>query len=297
MRRRDERGATLVLVLALIAFLAVVVPSVLGLVITGSRVSRPVLEDRRALYAATSALDAAVQQGRVNDDVGRAGAACPDQTLVVDGLEVTVGCEGGTRWCDLDRTVAYTAVVRDPGPPSTVLGTATADVVFRFSLDSEPAVEVRQWDSGAEAPATTTTLPPCGTEAAPPDTTTTSTTSTTVPVVGSYARWTTSPLTGVEMQGNKWRAEGEVAITDHEGVALVDAVVTVAVSTRTGPDQPWTPVEVLEGTTTATGTVTFHSATFNKPVKGIQFTVTSVAAPGLAWNAAAHPTAASVERP
>ena len=32
---------------------------------------------------------------------------------------------------------------RDPGPPPTVLGTATADVVFRFSLDGAQPVEVR----------------------------------------------------------------------------------------------------------------------------------------------------------
>ena len=308
MRRRDERGASLVLVLALIAFLAVMVPAVLGLVTTGSKVSQPVLEDRRALYAANSALDAAIQQGRINDDVGRAGAVCPEQTLEVDGMAVTVNCEAGTRWCDLDRTVSYTAVVRDPGPPSTVLGTATADVVFRFSLASEPPVEVRQWDSGADAPATTTTLAPCDTDPTlppestttlpPESTTTTSAPTTTVPVVGSYAQWTTTPLTGVNMPGNKWRAEGEVAITDQDGEALVGASVTVQVfrTTSTDADPPWTLVDTIVATTTETGTVTFHSGTFNNPVKGIRFTVAAVAADGLVWNSAAHPDSSEVRR-
>lgn len=308
MRRRGQQGASLVLVLGLIVFLALIVPAVLGLVTTGLTTTGPVREDRRALYAANSALDAAIQQGRVNDDVGRVGADCPQQTLEIDGLHVDVTCEYGTRWCDLDRSVAYTAVVRDPGPPPTVLGTATADVVFRFSLDGAQPVEVRQWDSGAEAPATTTTLPPCD-GIAPTTTTTVPPTSTTVPIVGSYARWTESvlaaPMGGNGSNWNRWRAEGEVAVADHAGVPLVDAEVTVQVqrSTNPGDGASWVADGVITGTTTATGTVTFHSPTY-KPngnsadsAISVRFTVVGVAAAGLTWNSSAHPVTVEVPHP
>ena len=61
MRTRDERGASLMLVLAVVMFLALVVPAILVLTATGSRATLPVIRDRHAQYAATSGLDAAIQ--------------------------------------------------------------------------------------------------------------------------------------------------------------------------------------------------------------------------------------------
>jgi Tfp pilus assembly protein PilX len=62
--RRDQSGASLVLVLAVVAFLAVLVPAILGLVALGPRITKPVVDDRRELYAASSAIDAAIELGR-----------------------------------------------------------------------------------------------------------------------------------------------------------------------------------------------------------------------------------------
>ncbi|MCZ7627849.1 MAG: hypothetical protein M5U19_01550 [Microthrixaceae bacterium] len=119
MRQRGQSGASLVIVMAFMAFLAVIVPTVLGLANTGLAVTEPVVEDRRALYAAASALDAAIRLGDADADVGVPGGPCPDTSAVVDGLEVRVDCQGHPAPVDgchyLDRFVTYTAEVRRPG--------------------------------------------------------------------------------------------------------------------------------------------------------------------------------------
>ena len=62
-------------------------PAVLGLALTGSKVTVPVVEDRKELYAASSAIDAAVQLGVEDADVGVPGGPCPESvtTIVTSG--------------------------------------------------------------------------------------------------------------------------------------------------------------------------------------------------------------------
>ena len=295
MRVRTERGSSLVLVLVVILFLAAMLPAILGLVFTGSRVTQVEIRDRREVYAAMSALDAAVQLGRSEPDIGVPGGACPEQRLSIDGFEavVTPTCPpitAAAEWCYADRFASYTIEVRSP--EGEVVATTTSEVVYRFDPDVPWTAEVRQVDPSASGPATTTTLPACpGGASAPP----TTSTSTTVPQAGSYARWETSPLTAVPLPGNKWRAEGTLGVSDQAGRPLAGVDVTIRVETRADAGD-WEGPELLTFPTNQTGSVTFHSAAFNNPVKGIRFTVTAVAAPGLTWNSAAHSTAESVTR-
>lgn len=296
---RGQCGASLVLVLAVMAFLAAMVPAVLGLAFTGLRVTQPVLEDRAELYAASSAIDAATALGRHDADIGVPGGPCPSQALSIDGLDVIVGCsryplpEDGCHY--VDRFVTYTAEVRRPGE-SEVLARSSAEVVFRFDPDGPPRVEVRQFTPDASGPVTTTPLPACAT------TTTSSTTTTTTtpsPVVGSYAVW--SPPSSESQPANKWRAVGPLEVADHTGAAIEGADVTVGVEYQVKNDPVWHPDDAILGTTNATGSVTFHSKSYPKNgsarVEAVRFTVLGVAYEDLAFISAANPTAIEVARP
>jgi hypothetical protein len=291
------------LVLALVAFLGVMLPAILGLVTTGSLVTRPVLQDRRELYAATSGLDAAIQLARREPDLGAVGGPCPDQSVVAEGFRVDVACHNHPGPPDVlcasaDRFVSFVAEVRAPGDPR-VLARAGAEVALRFRMDGVAVIEVRQWNPDVAGPVTTTSLLPC---AVGPDGTTTTTTSTTVPVAaepGAYVMW--GDPTAVRItQGNRWRAEGSITVTDHTGAPLEGAEVTVAVSYRVD-DGDWTAASQIMGITTATGGVTFHSAEYpratSNPVTEIRFEVVSVIYEGLTWNSAANQVYTSVERP
>jgi hypothetical protein len=304
LHRRGERGASLVLVLALIGFLAVVLPAVLGLVTTGSRVSVPVAEDRRALYAANSALDAVVAQARRDDAIGRPGTACPEQVLSIEGFEVTVGCAPVTRFCDLDRYVYYAATVREPGQP-TVLARAGAEVAYRFNPDLTQRTEVRRWNPGLTGTTTTSTLPPCPVPTSPTASTTTtvppttSTTTTTAPSPDATTTTTTTPDSVLaewalnelptELRGSgsseEWRAFGEVRALTGARAPIADGTVTVQawVRERTGNNLAWIPAPQIIGTSNEVGSVTFHgpwSSMKNNAVDAMRLRIVSVSANG-----------------
>lgn len=308
-RARGQTGASLALVLALIAFLSLLVPAVLGLAFTGSRVTIPVKEDRRETYAASSAIDAAVALGRQNADVGVPGGPCPDQTLSIDGLDVTVHCSQHDPPADLcvylDRFVTYTAEVRKPGD-TAVIARSTAEVVFRFNLDGPPTPEIRQFTPELTGSVTTLPLPPC---AATTTSSTSTTTTTTAPVAGSYAVWGV-PSTDTQngKDGKQWRAVGPLDVTDHTGAGLKDAQVTVTVKyQKEGDPLTWYDDTPITAVTTATGSVTFHSKWYSREQydkKGIKrvtqviFTVQSVVTTqSYTWNSAAHPVTVTVTVP
>lgn len=279
-RRTGQSGVSLIIVLALVAFLGILLPAVLGLVLTGSLVTTPVVEDRQELYAATSAIDAAIELGSADPDVGVPGGPCPTQTLDIEGLEVTVTCEQHAPPLDgcfyLDRFVTYVAEAREPGG-TDVLATAYAEAVYRFDLGGSPQVEVRRWtsDDAAASSLTTTTLPPCT------PTTTVASTSTTVPVPGVNASWE-DLRAEVPGPGNQWRAEGTVVVTD-QGAGLEDVDVTVRVEAFV--DGVWqVDADRLVFPTTASGKVTFYSPTFKRNGGGsashIRLVVEAVDSPG-----------------
>lgn len=304
MRRHDERGASLIMVLALVAFLAIMLPAILGLALTGSRVTMPVKGDRRAQYVADSALDAAINQGR-QDWVGRPGQDCPSQTLNLESLEAEVTCQSVTRWCDLDRSITYAAVVTDPSSDD-VVARANAEVVFRYVIGStEPTVEVRKWDVDAPAPLVTSTLPACPvngapttTSTAPTSTTSTSTTSTTTPATTTSSTSVPSgiilaslgPLTAQNVQ-SEWSAQGLVTVRDASGHPLAGATIRVEVYSRTNNQAafPALPQATIDGLVTgAAGTVpvssTRHSSNNgNSGVRELRFQIVEVSHPSGTW--------------
>lgn len=296
-RRDDQRGASLIIVLALVAFLGLLLPAVLGLAFTGIQVTRVAAEDRRETYAGTSAIEAAVALAQDDLDVGDPRGVCPELSVPVDGLEVTVECHRHPPpppdCYYLDRFVSYVAEVRRPADP-TVLATVSAEVAYRFD---PPTVEVRQWNPDATGPPSTAPLPPCDGGA-----TTTTTTTTLPPVAAMYSQWDTAAVSP-QVQGGQWWAEGRVTVTDALGAPIDDAVVTVDLEYRFTNDPPdeWRFAETLSSSTTESGSITFHSGTYptggNPQVRDVRFTVTSVqTAEPVDWVAEAHPVTLHVSR-
>ncbi len=322
LARRDQTGASLVLVLALIAFLALVVPAVLGLVALGPRITKPVLEDRRELYAASSAIDAAVELGRTQPDVGVPGGPCPTQEMTIDSLDVTVACRQhaspGNGCLFLDRFVNFTADVRNPGN-STVIARAATEVVYRFDLYALPKVEIRQWTPNADPstdidivpPVTTLPLPDCNSTTSSTTTTTlvpttststtttttptTTTTSTTLPVGLAAPAWdpaVAATTNGQNGSNQRWRGEATILVTSTTGAPVEGATVSVTPYYRLTANGPWIEATALTGTTTSAGSNTFHSPYYrtngnssNPPhAVRVRFVVTGVTTPqGLSW--------------
>lgn len=147
MRRpgpRSERGAALLLALGLTLFISVIVPPLLVRTSVGSRTSSTVIAERRALYAAASAADAAVQNGRVARWVGRYGLVCPTLTMTTDAVTATVTCSSSTRAGDIDRTLTYASAVNGRTQ-------VRVTVIFRDSTAGSglPATDLVSWSSVA----------------------------------------------------------------------------------------------------------------------------------------------------
>ena len=317
-RRRGQAGASLALVLAFMVFLGLFVPAVLGLVALGPRITKPVEDDRRELYAASSAIDAAVELGRTNPDVAVPGGPCPTQVLEIDELEVTVSCsqhafpDNGCLY--LDRFATYEAEVREPGD-ATVIARTSAEVVYRFHLNSPPTVEVRQWNPDAVDAVPTTALPDCSTvSTTTTSTSTTSTTSTTTttastttiaptttvaPSTAIYTAWV--PGASTATSGSDWRADVPMDVTRGVGVPLDNAQVRVAVEYLVNGSTTWVRDADILGLSTATGSVTFHSQGYrrsgNNRVVQVRFTVIDATFPGLVWQSAANPLSVTVAAP
>ncbi len=126
MERRNDRGSALVVALLLVTLFALIVPALLGLALTGTRVTSSVVNERRTSYVASSALDVAIQTGRRAGWVGRFGLDCPTMNMVIDGQPAVVRCETSTGSFDLDRSVTFDASVEG-------ISRARAEVVFRDS--------------------------------------------------------------------------------------------------------------------------------------------------------------------
>jgi len=296
--RHGQRGASLIIVLALVAFLGILLPAVLGLAFTGTQVTRVGAEDRRATYAGTSAIEAAVALAQDDLDVGDPRGVCPDLTVPVDQLEVTVEClrhpPPAPDCFYVDRFVSYLAQVREPGDPA-VLATVSAEVAYRFD---PPTVEVRQWNPDASGPPSTAPLPPCDGAASPSSTTTT----TQPPVAAMFSEWDATAASP-QVSGGEWWAEGRVTVTDALGEPIADARVTADVEYRFTDDPPdeWRLAETLTSTTTDSGSITFHSGEYptggNPRVREVRFTITSVDTDDpVGWVAEAHPVTLQIAR-
>jgi len=140
MRPRPQRGASLLLVLAITGALAIIVSAVLMFSFTATKVSSSVADDRDATYAATSAVEASIQQARRLGWVGRVGAPCPTTTVTARDVTATVSCESMTGLTQIDRRLRFVA---------TVDGSVrvTAEVLVRDSVGGpgDPPVDVEAW--------------------------------------------------------------------------------------------------------------------------------------------------------
>lgn len=302
MRSRNQRGASLILVLALTAFLALLLPAILGLVATGSKLTVPVIENRREVYAASSALDAAIQLGRRNPDIGMPGGECPSQDITIDGFYVNVSAacpqRTGTQadWCHADRFVAYTAEVKD-GLTGPTLTMATAEVAFRFDPRRSWRVEVRRWNPSASTPTTAASLPSC--PVTPP--------TVEDPPTGSVISVAWVPPQSAEWlpPNNKcWRGVGTVKAKDDKGDPVESAVVTFQEEYRIGTS--WVPVAgSTDVATIADGSATPHSRQYQGPngcgnqpaADAVRLTITGVRATGFSWTPPATPLRTEIERP
>lgn len=293
-RARSQSGASLVLVLALVTFMGLLVPAILGLVSLGPRITKPVLDDRRELYAASSAIDAAVELGRTQPDVGVPGGPCPTQNLTIDSLDVTVQCQQHAYPDDgclyLDRFVNYTAEVRRPGD-ATVLARAASEVVYRFDLYALPKVEIRQWTPNAGGPVTTLPLPPCDPIDPPPPPPPPPLAALAAPVWEPDVAATTNGENG---NNRRWRGEATILVTATTGTPVDAAEVVVTPYYQLTTNGPWIQAANLTGTTTSSGTNTFHSAYYrtngNNTVPPhavrVRFVVQQITTPGgLTWTA------------
>lgn len=302
-RRRDERGSSLVLVLATLTILSLMVPALLTLTGTGLLITRPIVEDRVAVYAATSALDAVMTNGRINLDIGTAGAPCPSRVLTVNGLEVTVDCENPPFPEDghhtIDRFVTFTATVHRPNT-TKVLASMSSEVVYRFDPAGPPRVEVRQFSSNPTEPETTTTTTPVTTTTTAPVTTT-----TTAPETTTTSTTTTVPATPVlvissfEGQGvrvkptspSNWKAVVEASITTSDSTAVPGTQIQIAVeylSTNKLLVPPtWNSQSPILATTGLDGVATFETGSLDntgtKRIQGVRFTITGVTKVGHEW--------------
>ncbi|HTO00300.1 MAG TPA: hypothetical protein VL068_06455 [Microthrixaceae bacterium] len=330
---RGENGSSLVLVLGLVTILSLLVPALLTMADTGLRITSPVVRDRAEIYAATSALEAAIAIGRGDDSIGAQGATCPSQTLQISGFEVTVECQGpalSQEGCHyFDRFATYFAEVRELGK-SEVLFASSAEVAYRFDPTGAPTVEVRQFTSHASAPVTTVPVPSCHgtppsttTTTMPPTTSTTSTTTTTTPpsttssttststtttttsstvppsTIAMYVEWT-DPKSEVPptTSKNTWRAVGTVRVTNAQGQAVSEADVTVNVRylrRSTWTDEP----QSLTGRTDQNGVVRLNSKEYQsngQPVETIEMSIVTVNRTGYTWTSLKPPLTITVKR-
>lgn len=260
-RHRGQAGASLLLVLGLIAFVSVVLPALLGMTVTGLRVTSPIVRDRAEVYAATSAIEGTIAMGRGDPTFGLAGGPCPGQVLAIGGFDVHVDCIAyppPTDACERDdRFVVLTATVRQPDSADVLL-TSSAEIAYRPRGGTLPAVEVRQFSSNVKGPVTLlpasgcngVIAPPTATTTIPPTTTTTvpttSTTTTMVPTTSTTTTTTTTPrttttTTPVRARGyyTEW---GEPVVS--RTTRTWTFTVTVRVTDETGAPVPNTQVMV-----------------------------------------------------
>jgi hypothetical protein len=270
----------LVVVLAFVAFVSAIVPAVLGMSITGLRISAASAQDRTEFYAAGSAIEVAIAAGTADADIGTGEGDCTGPRVVVDGMDVLVSCQGYPKQavsCGKDaRIVGYLAEVRRPGD-SEVLARVAAEVVYQSDGEAEQVAVVSRWNPNAgesftpgESPcdfdlATTTTAPPPTTTTSTTTevpTSTPTTTTTTAQTTSTSTTTTTSPTTtrpptttttapskkvtarwldsSVTSRGSKWWASGTFVVLDESGSPVDSARSEVTVEYRDSEGR-WLP--------------------------------------------------------
>ncbi|MFM7068931.1 MAG: hypothetical protein ACKOYM_05655 [Actinomycetes bacterium] len=109
MRRRNQTGASLIIVIGVVGFLSVMVVSMLKLTSAGALVGGVDATERQRTYVVGSALDTAIQEARRAKWMGRYGAVCSTITVPVGSVTATITCSSSTRLADIQRTVHFVA--------------------------------------------------------------------------------------------------------------------------------------------------------------------------------------------
>lgn len=336
-RARSQSGASLVVVLAFVVFVSAIVPAVLGMSITGLRISGSSTEQRNELYAAASAVEVAIAAGTSDPTVGAFEKECSDTHVALDDLDVLVSCQGYPKQAEGcgkgARVVGYLAQVSRPGT-SEVLTQLSAEVVYQPDPDGAQSAVVSQWDTNSRelpkfgvtacnfevttttsttiAPTSTTstvvttsTVAPTTTTMALPTTTTGTTTTTakpttttTAPVRQVTAQWSDS---SVIRKGGKWNASGTVTVLDDARHAVAGVGVAVAVE-YLDANGLWQSATSVSGTTDRDGTVGFTSDRYprkgKKAASEVRFTIKEVRdGSGRTWNSDAFPAALTLLSP
>ncbi|MFM7062500.1 MAG: hypothetical protein ACKO04_03255 [Actinomycetes bacterium] len=149
---RNQVGASLVIVLGVVGFLTVMVVSMLKLASVGAVVTGVDSNERQQTYAVASALDAAIQEARRAQWMGRYGAVCSTLTVPVGTTTVSVSCTSSTRMTDLNRTIRFQARVDGQvrGVADVVIcdagGVAATGNICAAGGGTEPAVQVFSWN-------------------------------------------------------------------------------------------------------------------------------------------------------
>jgi hypothetical protein len=273
--RTGQRGASLVIVLVLTTVMFILVPVLLRMVTTGTLFTPKVVDDRVELYAVTSAIDAAIQRGVEDLEIGDLiDRQCPSSQVEVNGFVVDVACQMHAadqvpEGCFYrDRMIVLYADVQGSN------ATARADVIYRFGSGR---VEVHRWTNDAVVTPTTTmpSLPDCNAPPPPPP-------PPPAPGVQAIAAW--GPLEPDPRPGTVfppgWRAEETLIVTDENDVPIEGAKVTVAIRHRDAASGVWAPAANVVGDTTDGGSITVYSDTYKRNGAGsvdlIELTVVDV---------------------
>lgn len=325
VRGRGQSGASLVVVLGFMAFVAVLVPAILAMSMVALNVRGVAAAEARDSYAANSGIEAALRLLSAPGDNEQ--PQCDTVTTAIDAMSVVVDCtempvpEGNCR--DDDRFLSLESVVRRAGDKEPVAKVAAAVVIPATGADAGEAI-ITRWGNGAEGPleaqpiacggaatTTTTTTPQVSTTTttaapttttttvAPPTTTTSTTTTTIAPKPVAWAWWQ-QVQAQKRNKDKKWRAVGVVRVVDGAGAPLEKAKVTVSVQYRSA--NGWRSDKDRSARTSADGTVTINTKNYQRSGKNavseLRLEITKVESrSGEPWDPSRYPTTVSVGAP
>ena len=264
------------IVLALVTFLFLLIPALLGLALTGSKLAPELVRvDRGEQYQAVSALDAAILQAQQAYWMGSKDAApgeCPDQDIAVDDeTTLTVECESQTGANCYDRTITFWVLESPDDDRANAL--ASAVVMFGFREGVDPYVHVLSWSSERGHPV----IPPQVEDCPPPE--------ELDPLAAVPAWGTAEPVLS---NGNtQWRLQAPLTVVDDDVPENVVAGAAVTVKVEIRRSGAWERDTDLTGTTNAQGEWLVQSALYptggSAPVEAVRFSVEGVVSGDLGW--------------
>lgn len=131
--RRNDSGAALVVALAFVTVISIGTTALITLADTGQRTSRAVRVQGHEVYAASGAVDRAIDDVRQNVALGRQAGPCPDTTTVLNGVSTKVTCSGAAGSGGSSGGGANS----NNTPPNAILTLATSEVGLRQESNND----------------------------------------------------------------------------------------------------------------------------------------------------------------